>query len=67
MNWITKKCLGYRSNLSRESGLTTIETIMLVLIAAGFIFAIAYFVNEELVIGMFEQVRKVLGFEPKTS
>ena len=51
---------------SRSRGLTTIEVIMLVLIAATFLFAIAYFIYNEAMKKMFERVRRLLGFDAST-
>ena len=50
---------------SRNRGFTTIEIIMMVLVAATFIVAIAYFVNETVMKQMFDNVKEVLGIKPK--
>jgi hypothetical protein len=55
--------MSYRPSSNR--GLTTVEMIMIVMIAATFIFGIAFFVNAELMTEMFKNVREVLGFKAK--
>lgn len=64
MNRLTSLHVRMHNLPSRSRGLTTVEMIMLVVIAATFIATIAYFVQGEMMEKMLKSVRVILGFQP---